>query len=335
MPKKKKITKKIIPNFKIDLFYLSLFSFLYIATFTFSTLSWSEKNSNIPTKPSISGVLASEEILTTTIPVLISSTTFPVLSAQSVLATDLDSGEVLYEKDPDLPSLPASTTKIMTALVSLDYYPMDKIVKVDGLIIDGQKMGLVGGEEIAIDDLLYGLLVYSANDAAEVLAENYPGGRDFFITAMNLKAKELGLADTFYTNPSGLDDFNQRTTAYDLIRISNVAMQDPLFSKIVSTKEKTVTSIDGKIKHKLVNINKLLGNVDGVLGVKTGWTENARENLVTYVKRGERDLMIALLGSQDRFGETKRLIDWILESYEWREVQDNANRLTEVARQQR
>jgi D-alanyl-D-alanine carboxypeptidase (penicillin-binding protein 5/6) len=97
-------------------------------------------------------------------------------------------------------------------------------------------------------------------------------------------------------------------------------MEDPRFAEIVGTKTQVVRSIDGKIAHYLTNINELLGKIPGVLGVKTGWTENARENLVTYVNRDGHRVMIAVLGSQDRFGETKELIDWIYSSYQWQEV---------------
>src|SRR5205085_9676867 len=133
--------------------------------------------------------------------------------------------------------------------------------------------------------LLYGLLVYSANDAAEVLAMEYPGGRDLFIQAMNLKAEELHLTQTHFNNPTGLDDEGHYSTARDMTFLGEVAMRDPFFSLVVGTKEKVVQSEDGKIVHRLKNINELLGVVDGVKGVKTGWTENARENLVTYVER--------------------------------------------------
>ena len=208
----------------------------------------------------------------------------------------------------------------MTALVSLDTYSSDQVLKVGKINIVGQKMGLVWGEEIKFIDLLKGLLIYSSNDAAEVLANNHPGGRELFIALMNKKAKDLGLNNTHFSNPSGLDEFNHYSTARDLITISKVAMKDPVFSKIVGTKEELVKSVNGKMSHKLVNINKLLGSVDGVLGVKTGWTENARENLVTYIDRNGKKVMIVVLGSSDRFGETKELIDWIYSNYSWEKV---------------
>lgn len=253
-------------------------------------------------------------------PVLVESSSYPTLSAQGAIAIDLDSGVSLYEKNPDTKLLPASTTKIVTALVALDSYSLDQIVTVGRINVVGQKMGLYQGEQISVENLLYGLLVFSANDAAEVLAENYLAGYGAFIIAMNQKAKDLSMLNSNFQNPAGLDGSNQITTAQDLIRVSEVAMRIPEFAKIVGTKSISFTDVSGKIKYNLNNINKLLGVVPGVLGIKTGWTENARENLVTYIERDGHKVMIALLGSQDRFGETKELIDWIFVNYQWQEV---------------
>ncbi|OGM11913.1 hypothetical protein A2Z22_01625 [Candidatus Woesebacteria bacterium RBG_16_34_12] len=259
------------------------------------------------------------------IPKLVNVASFPVVSAQSVYAVDVDSGISLFEKKPDNLQLPASTTKIITALVALDYYPKDLVLEVGKIKVDGQKMGLLSGEKIKVEDLLYGLLIYSANDSAEVLAQNYPGGRDYFISAMNLKINELGLENTHFVNPVGFDGIGQVTSARDLVKITLSAMENPLIAEIVATKEKEVKSIDGYYVHKLVNLNKLIGQVDGVLGVKTGWTENAQENLVTYVERNNRKIIIALLTSQDRFGETEEIIDWIFENYQWDAVKTQSN----------
>jgi D-alanyl-D-alanine carboxypeptidase (penicillin-binding protein 5/6) len=137
---------------------------------------------------------------------------------------------------------------------------------------------------------------------------------------MNQKAVELHLANSNFTNPAGLDDPSHYSTARDLIRASWVAMQDPRFARMVGTKSMTVASVDGKIQHKLTNINELLGVIDGVAGVKTGWTAAARENLVTYIVRNGHPVLIAVLGSQDRFGETKQMIDWIFGNFNWQEV---------------
>jgi len=232
----------------------------------------------------------------------------------------LNSGVTLYEKDADKKLLPASTTKIVTALVAMDYYPLEKILTVGKVNVEGQKMNLIYGERISVNDLLYGLLIYSANDAAEVLAENYLGGRNGFVFAMNAKAKELHLTNSYFSNPSGLDGNGHYSTARDLVRVSWIAMENPLFAKIVATKQKTVRSENGNIVHKLTNINKLLDEKEGILGVKTGWTEEARENLVTYIDRDQKRILITLMASQDRFGETKELINWVFENYEWKKI---------------
>lgn len=290
-----------------------MFCFIFIASFSFVGLA---------NEDSLETTLFSknEEKVFADLPKISDDSLFPIVSAQAALIVDLNSGITLYEKDADKKLLPASTTKIVTALVAMEYYPLGKILTVGKVNVDGQKMNLVYGERISVNDLLYGLLVYSANDAAEVLAQNYLGGRKGFIFAMNEKAKELYLTNSYFSNPAGLDGNGHYSTARDLVRVSWVAMRNPLFSKIVSTKEKTVKSEDGKIVHRLTNINKILDEKEGILGVKTGWTEEARENLVTYVERDNKKILIAVMGSQDRFGETKELINWIFENYEWKKV---------------
>jgi serine-type D-Ala-D-Ala carboxypeptidase (penicillin-binding protein 5/6) len=312
----KKKTKIIFSKSQAFL-YILLFSFVFIASANYAIHLF---------KGAFEGdTLVAQEKLAVSAnqlppePVLVSTSAYPALSAQAALAVDLESQATLYAKNSDLPLLPASTTKIVTSLVALDYYPLNMVLTVPRISVEGQKMKLLEGEEIKVEDLLYGLLVFSANDAAEVLAYNYPGGREVFIAAMNLKASELGLTKTVFTNPTGFDANDHKTTAKDLVKVAAIALKNPTFAKIVATREVTVSSVDGKIVHNLVNVNELLGVVEGVLGVKTGWTENARENLVTYIKRGERKVVLVVLGSQDRFGETKELINWIFRNYNWEE----------------
>ncbi|BCX14619.1 MAG: hypothetical protein KatS3mg088_302 [Patescibacteria group bacterium] len=242
---------------------------------------------------------------------------FPILSAQSVIGLDLDTNVTLYEKNPDLPVLPASITKLVTAMVALESFDKNALFSFNGEYIDGQKMGLLKGERMKVIDLINALLVYSANDAAYLLAENYPGGVEAFVQAMNEKAASLGALNTHFENPTGFDGQNHKTTASDLMLISKAAIDNPDILDIVKKKEIDLVSSDGKIRHNLKNTNKLLGILDGVVGLKTGWTENARENLVTYFVKDNHHLLIVLLGSQDRFGETKELIDWIFSSYDW------------------
>lgn len=301
------------PKYGDNLLYLSLLTFLLIAT---SAISLSNNFKDIVNYVTYIGNNRQYSDL----PVLKNNSIYPILSSQSVMVVDLDSGVTLYEKDPNKALLPASTTKIVTALVAMDTYEQNQVLKVGPINVVGQKMGLIQGEEIRFIDLLKGLLIFSGNDAAEVLANNHPGGRELFIGLMNKKVKDLGLNNTHFTNPAGLDNGAQYSTTRDLVVVSKYAMANPVFADIVNTKETIVTSVDGRFVHRLININRLLGEVPGVKGVKTGWTENARENLVTYVDRDGKKIMIVVLGSSDRFGETKELIDWVFDSYVWQKV---------------
>jgi len=250
-------------------------------------------------------------------PVKISGREMPLLTAQSAVVMDIESKKMLLQKNPTQRLYPASTTKLATALVAMDYYPLDRVLKVGGVKVEGQKMKLIDGETITVADLLRGLLMFSANDAAEVLANSFPGGKANFVAAMNLKVSQLGLSDTVFENPTGLDNENQYTTALDLAEMADYAIGRPFIAETVRTKKAAVASTDGKIIHNLTNINELLGVVPGVLGIKTGWTENAKENLVTYVERDNGKIIIVVLGSDDRFGETKKIIDWVFDNYKF------------------
>jgi len=252
----------------------------------------------------------------------------PLLTAKSAVVMDKNSSVVIYAKNENLWVLPASTVKIMTALVALDYYRPEDILTVGEVNDFGQTMKLVEGERITVENLLYGLLVASANDAALVLAQNYPGGQKAFVVAMNRKAAILNLGNTYFANPTGLDsdeegnllaDFSY-TTALDLARLAAEAFKNPLFSQIVKTEKITVTDVSGKISHQLFNINQLLGKVEGLKGGKTGWTEEAGECFVAYTEKEGKEIITVVLGSKDRFGETKKLIDWVFTNYRWVEI---------------
>lgn len=251
------------------------------------------------------------------VPVLRQTAGTILLSAKAAYAVDLESGKVLFAKNENEPLLPASTTKIATALVALNHYKFDQILTVGELDIDGKTMELTEGETISVRNLIYGLLVFSANDAAEVLARNYPGGRSNFVFAMNRLADSAELTTTHFVNPTGLDEYLHFSTAKDLTLLASHAVKNPTFAEIVATPKLSVASADGKTIHELTNVNELLGRVSGVLGVKTGWTINAGEALITLVERDGHKVIISVLGSTDRFGETEKLINWIQESYYW------------------
>lgn len=244
----------------------------------------------------------------------------PSLTARSAIVIDVQSASILYAKNPDERLLPASTTKIMTALVALNHYPLENTITIkqaDRAI--GQTMNLVPGEEISVESLLYGLLLESGNDAAFALAENYPGGYTGFVGAMNRMAQRLHMTDTQFRNVSGIEQSGHYTTVRDLARLAVIAIQQSIFSKIVSTRETVVTSADGKIVHRLLNKNELLGTVPGTRGIKTGWTEHAGECLVTYTIRDGNEVIVAILGSEDRFKESSLLIEWVYRAHTWME----------------
>lgn len=240
------------------------------------------------------------------------------LSATALYVVDRETGVVLFEKATDELRYPASTTKLMTALVARDVYDLDTVLTVrEEAFSAGTAVGFLVGEQLTVRDLLAGLLIYSGNDTAFVLANNAPGGYGAFVEQMNKKAQELGLQQTRFTNPSGLDNPQQQTTAADLARLSEAVLNDPVLAQIVATKELTITDQTGVWKHPLFNRNLLLHTVPGVFGVKTGTTEGAGENLVTGIKRDNHEYFVVMLGSQGRYAETQQLIQWLTEQYRW------------------
>lgn len=263
-------------------------------------------------------VLAQAVVEEKPVPVYLATSDTPQFSAHGIYAFDVNSGEVLFSKNPDDPLLPASTTKIATALVAMRAYQPQDVLKVKGIgNVSGQKMGLFEGEMITAESLIYGTLIHSANDAAVALANNHPGGSQAFVQAMNQLAQDWGLAKTHFTNPVGFDQLLHFSTARDLAMLARQAMEDPEFAKIVGMQNAVVTSADGKTVHRLVNTNQLLGDIPGVVGVKTGHTVTSGESLVTLVDKDGKKVLISVIGSDDRFGETKSLLGWIFANYSW------------------
>lgn len=241
----------------------------------------------------------------------------PYLTANSALVLDLTSSVVLYEKNPTEHFSPASTTKIMTALVALDEYNLSDILTVKAVEINGRVMGLKSGERLTFENLLYGLLVHSANDAALTIAENYPGGREKFILAMNRKAKKMNMENTHFTNEAGFEEPNHYISSIDLARLSISALGNPFFLQIIETRKITVKDLNGKETHYLENVNELLGKIPGLYGIKTGWTEDAGECLIAATERGGHKIITVVLKSEGRFGETEKLINWAFTNHKW------------------
>lgn len=239
------------------------------------------------------------------------------LSASSVYAIDLSSMTVLYEKDSQKSLYPASTSKMMTALVALDTFSLEEELTVGKeATVSGNKLSLKEGDLISVKDLLAALLIFSANDSAYVLANNDDLGADNFIKKMNEKALDLGLKQTHFVNPAGFDEDGQLSTARDLNIIARELLQHEQLKQLVATPYKQI--IGQNWSYDLYNSNQLLGQIQGVSGVKTGTTELAGEVLVTLIERDGHQILITLMNSQDRYQDTSKLIAWILNNYEWK-----------------
>lgn len=235
------------------------------------------------------------------------------LTSKSVLVYDLSSNRAVFEKEAKTRRPMASLTKIMTAIISLENKrDDDKYVAAKEDLVGEDSMGLSAGEVLALEELLYGLMLRSGNDAAEVLASNYPrGGRQAFLQAMNDKAKALGLKDTHFDNPTGLQgDGEQYTTAYDILVITRYALDNfPQFLKIVSTSDYEIKETSSHKAYYLESEVNLLKTYPGVKGVKTGYTPEAGLCLVTYFDYGGHKIIGIILNSEDRRGEMRWLLD--------------------------
>lgn len=300
-------------------FLSSFLVFLFFLYFAFQSVSPKKEKTTSQTDLAMSSFLA---LLPTPAPYpyYISTTEFPNLSAESIYAVDVDSMVTLYEKQADLPLLPASTTKIMTALIALENYSLDQILVYDGQPIEGNNVGLKQGEQMSVENLLYAALVGSGNEAAYTLASNYPLGMTVFVDLMNQKAQELHLLNTHFVNPMGLDQEGQYSTARDLALLSIEALKNPEFAKIVGTFQTTINDVSGEHSFLLKNTNELVSEDNGFKGVKTGWTENAGQCLVTYYQKDNRRIITVVLHSGDRIGETKQFTSWLLDNFNWESV---------------
>jgi len=234
----------------------------------------------------------------------------PQISAKGAIIMDADSKIVLYSKNPDTRFSTASTTKIMTAIVGLEHFKEDDILTVKNATSEGVVLGLFEGQNFTFKNLLYAMLLPSANDAALTIAENYPGGENAFVSKMNKKAEDFNLSNTHYGDASGLFDQQNYTTPFDLARLAAFSVQNENLRKVVSTKQEVITDITGTNVYYLNNLNKLLG-IDGVNGIKTGYTEEAGQVLVTSKVEKGKTIIIVVMGSEDRFSDTQKLLNLV------------------------
>ena len=250
------------------------------------------------------------------------------ITKNHILLMDSETGSVLYEKGGRQRAYPASTTKIMTCILTLEKCKdLNEVVTIGAVTSRGSVMGIKEGEHIKLKDLLYGLMLFSGNDAAEAIANHVAGSKDAFVNMMNEKARKLGMTETHFVNPNGLHDEKHYSSAYDLAILSRYAMQNETFRGIVSTgtytSEATDKNPDG---YELFNSNRLVHKVKEeekdytyryITGIKTGNTIEAGYCIVASAKKNDRELILVLLGDPEgqvastyRYESAKRIFEW-------------------------
>lgn len=238
-------------------------------------------------------------------------------SASAYAVYDVENRNVIAGKNQSLRFSPASTAKVMTAILILEYFNLDNYLSVPSNIysVEGSRMHLVPNEEVMVRDLLYGLMLPSGNDAAYTLASYYPGGLEGFVKAMNKKAAELNLVNTFFVDPAGYEDGNY-TTGEELARLGAKAMEYPVFAQIVLTRQIEVTNKQGTHTFYLKNLNELL-KFENVVGIKTGFTNEAGGVLLTAIKKKDKLFVVSVLKSPDRFSDTRDIMNFIQEKVDF------------------
>ena len=237
-------------------------------------------------------------------------------SATSAILVDAESGRVLYEQNADAKMLIASTTKIMTALVAIrEGDPSDLVtVSREAAYTEGSSMYLKVGEKLTLETLLYGLMLCSGNDAAVAIAEHVGGSVEGFVRLMNETAKDLGMTQSSFANPNGLDDALHYSTARDMARLACAAMDDPTLVRIASTRSVTLGG------RTMTNHNKLLSMMEGCIGLKTGYTRAAGRTLVSCAERGGQRLVVVTLQDGNDWVDHQTLLEYGFSAYPARRI---------------
>ena len=234
----------------------------------------------------------------------------PSVSARAAALYEPETRSFIYKKNANARLGMASTTKIMSALIALENIDLDELIEVDerAVGIDGSSIYLERGEIMSAEDLIYALMLSSANDAAEALAYEICGSVEGFCDMMNERAAELGLCDTHFSNPHGLDAKDHYTTAHDLALLTAEALKNPKFKEITSTKSREITS---NIKTRVLNNhNKLLKRYDGCIGVKTGYTQMTGRSLVSAAERDGLCLIGVTLDAPNDWSDHTKMLDF-------------------------
>ncbi len=313
----------LITNFSIRIFalwtrnilaFIVSFAFLIFLGYALSTGYLNEVAEGLLFSTGYSGNLAK------TYPLLVKLIPFPQITSKSVLVMDKNKNRVLYEKNSHETMVPASTVKLMTALVVLDLYDLNEelVVSKECTEVEGTKAWFPEKSRFKVKDLFNAMLVGSSGDAACVLATSRVTEKEF-VDLMNRKAREIGMNSTVFSNPIGLDNISggHYSTASDLYKLAVYSLSKSLIEESVKTKLFVLSSLDGTFITSIYNTNRLLWDIPQTVGVKTGTTESAGEVLIYEYRDEKKDLIIIVMASTDRFGDTKMILDWVFDSYSW------------------
>lgn len=268
----------------------------------------------------IIGILILLTVLCSRIPAALSSPP-PDITARSAILIDAETGEVLYDKKSDTRLPPASTTKILTAIIAIESGRLDEQVRVSqrAAATPGSSMHLYPGQMITLRELVTGLMLRSGNDAAVAIAEHLAGSVDEFVNMMNGKAAHLGAFNSHFRNPNGLTAPGHYSTAFDLAWMARYALTNPIFAEIVNTRETTIEWLDRKghgHDKNLRNTNKLLWMFEEADGVKTGTTGEAGPCLVSSATRGNQRLIAVVLHDHSRWYDSMRLLKYGFDNFD-------------------
>ncbi|MDD4106749.1 MAG: D-alanyl-D-alanine carboxypeptidase [Candidatus Shapirobacteria bacterium] len=304
---------QIIKNNWLDfliIFFLIILNLFWLPTFSF----WS-------IYPKNNFIVKNNELLETKSPVipLIKLTSKPNLSAQNYILVDVDTNKILLSQNIDQKIFPASTTKLATALTALNLYPLDEVITVNQEYLTGKVINLKLNEKITVKSLVSALLVYSANDSAYTLANHYQSGPSGFIDQMNLLMTKYNLNNTHFTNVDGIHDNNHYSTVYDLSQLARLSIKNSIVTNFAKTKDLVVSDVTNEIKHPLVSTNELLDIVPEIKGLKTGWTPEAKGVFIGLIDIKGHSIISVVSQSDDRFQDTKLLIDWLKQNVSWDE----------------
>lgn len=234
------------------------------------------------------------------------------VSAQNACVAERITGHVLYSKNGDSKAPMASTTKIMTAIIAIENTAPDDVVTIsrNAAMQEGSSAYFKPGDNVRMEDVVYGLMLNSGNDAAVAIAEHISGNEEAFAELMNEKAREIGADNTNFVNPSGLFDDNHYTTAEDLAKIAAYAMSDDRFRKISATRQKNIETLGSGTKLYFSNHNKLLKMYDGAVGVKTGFTKKSGRCLVSAAERDGIDIIAVTLNDSNDWRDHEAMLDY-------------------------